>query len=272
MDCTITEKCEVYQFILAIQEAYPEYARNRRADLCRNVIPKVDQMCNELNDEARRNDPVKVTYATMKQKAGNGNYSKSGGNGTNGSDNPQRCSYNNNHNNNGYCSTRNGGNNSQKPSQSTDHSRGPKCKHCGHPHAGAGDNCWYTFPEKAPQEWRERNADRLKSKSQRAGANAAIVSVNTAMNNFTFATVQLSDDVLHKANDGAYHDCLILDTGSTDHICNDYSKFVKFNHNPNYHAIINTRAGPIHITRKGTITVMVATSSGTLHTVTFNNI
>ncbi|KAF2631437.1 hypothetical protein BU25DRAFT_454890 [Macroventuria anomochaeta] len=84
MNFTISEKCKAYQFILAVQDAYPEYARNRRADLRRNVIPKVDQMCNEINYKARCDDPVKAAYATMKQKTDN---NKPGGGGYN-HDNP----------------------------------------------------------------------------------------------------------------------------------------------------------------------------------------
>jgi hypothetical protein len=33
MECTISTKCKVYQFILAIEDTYPSYARDRRSDL-----------------------------------------------------------------------------------------------------------------------------------------------------------------------------------------------------------------------------------------------
>jgi hypothetical protein len=59
MECIILIKCKVYQFILAIEDTYPSYARERRSDLRRGVTLSIDHMCNELNDEARRDDPIK---------------------------------------------------------------------------------------------------------------------------------------------------------------------------------------------------------------------
>jgi hypothetical protein len=77
---------------------------------------------------------------------------------------------------------------------------------------------------------------------------------------------------MQTAGNSAYRNRLIIDTGSTDHICNDLSKFTSFGNDRSYHAIINTGAGPIHITRKGTIAVTIATSNGETHTVTFSEV
>ncbi|KAF3030301.1 hypothetical protein E8E12_000022, partial [Didymella heteroderae] len=215
----LADKCKAYQFILAIEEAYPEYARARRGDLRRGTVPTIDTMSNELNDEARRDDPVKTAYAMAKQKTdqqksggghnNNNGTSSSGGNGNGGS---RRRGGRNGGQNNGSSSNDSGGGDRQKTSQPNDKPERALCHKCNHTHVGAGDSCWYTYPEKAPAEWRERNAHKLnKSKT---GTNAAMVTDNSNgySSRFAYATVKLSDDVLRKAGDGAYRDRLILDT------------------------------------------------------------
>jgi hypothetical protein len=69
----LIDKQAIYQFIGAIEVAYPEYVRQRRADLRAGSMPVLQSMCNELADEARRSDPVKAAYVTMtRQKSGGG--------------------------------------------------------------------------------------------------------------------------------------------------------------------------------------------------------
>jgi hypothetical protein len=75
MECIILAKCKVYQFILAIEDTYLNYARDRCLDLRRGVTLLINYMCNELNDEARRNDPIKSAAFGAKQNADNGNNS-----------------------------------------------------------------------------------------------------------------------------------------------------------------------------------------------------
>jgi hypothetical protein len=69
-----------------------------------------------------------------------------------------------------------------------------------------------------------------------------------------------------------YKHRFILDTGSTDHVCNDYSKFVSFDSNPSYRAVITTGAGPICINKKGAIQLTVATFDGSLHDIQFSDV
>ena len=64
----------------------------------------------------------------------------------------------------------------------------------------------------------------------------------------------------------------ILNTSSTDHVCNNYSKFISFNNNLSYRAVITTGAGPIYINKKGTIQLTVATSDSSLHDIRFTNV
>jgi hypothetical protein len=75
----LTDKQAVYQFIGAIEVAYPEYAQQRRADLRAGTMPVLQSMCNKLADEARRSDPVKAAYVTMtRQKSGGGGNQNNG--------------------------------------------------------------------------------------------------------------------------------------------------------------------------------------------------
>jgi hypothetical protein len=56
----------VYQFILAIEDTYPDEARDIRRDLRQNKVVTLDLLIHELNDEARRNDPVKAAAFAAK--------------------------------------------------------------------------------------------------------------------------------------------------------------------------------------------------------------
>ncbi|KAI1521421.1 hypothetical protein PtrSN001A_012162, partial [Pyrenophora tritici-repentis] len=64
---------DLYQFILAINNAYPDYGRDRRADLRRNVTLNVDRMCSELIDEDRRDDPIKIINTSIRASGGDNN-------------------------------------------------------------------------------------------------------------------------------------------------------------------------------------------------------
>jgi hypothetical protein len=86
-----------------------------------------------------------------------------------------------------------------------------------------------------------------------------------AFERFSFAAVKLSADVLSQAGRSDYKKRFILDTGSSNYICNDYSELVSFSNDLNFHAVINTVAGPIVANRKGTIKITVSTSNGCLH-------
>jgi hypothetical protein len=274
-DCKLTSKQSIYQFILAIETAYPDYARQRRADLRNGTTPIIDKMCNKLIDEARRDDPIKIANVATKQQSGG----DSSNNNTNNNSRGGRS---------GRGRERNGqsGNNKGDRQQAEQRAEAKPatatkayCKHCDFTHYGGGNNCWYTFPEKATDDWRRRNADKIKTKSR---ANAATVKQQEYyqlqsrfehLNFFSPTTpiVNISDKVRNLAGRNEYQNRLILDTGATDHLCNDYNKFVSFD-NGSYHAVINTGAGPITVTQKGTIKVNTVCSDGTILPVTFSNV
>ena len=77
---------------------------------------------------------------------------------------------------------------------------------------------------------------------------------------------------MQTVGNSAYCNYLIIDTGSTNYIYNNLSKFISFSNNRSYYAIINTSARPIHITRKGTIAVTITTLNGKTYTVTFSKV
>jgi hypothetical protein len=263
-DCKLSNKQAVYQFILAIDTAYPDYAKARRSDLRNNVTPVITKMCNELIDEARRDDPIKAANAAARHRSGGDGQPSRHGNGY-GRGQGDRDTKNNRGNSDQQAGQRS----SNKPPTSTR----TYCKHCDSTHYGGGDNCWFTFPEKATPEWRQRNADRLKLKLK-TRVNATALTDDSQHVNFSTATsaiVDISDKVRDLAGRGEYRDRLILDTGATDHLCNDRSKFISFD-SGTYYAVIKTGAGPITVTQKGTIKVNLTCSDGSVLPVTFSNV
>jgi hypothetical protein len=73
MECIISGKCKVYQFILAIEDTYLSYARDCCSDLRQGVTLSIDYMCNKLNNEARCDDPIKSAAFRARQNASNDN-------------------------------------------------------------------------------------------------------------------------------------------------------------------------------------------------------
>jgi hypothetical protein len=268
-ECIISAKCKVYQFLLAIEDTYPSYARNRRSDLRRGVTLSINHMCNELNDEHAATILSRALPFGAKQNAGDNsnNNSPRGGRGHHGRGSGQGGREGG------------GGDNDRQTTLASDKRSAIRayCKHCKHTHIGAGDHCWFTFPYKATDERQARNADKIDTRASTDTANVAIAThtehdVERAFDRFSFAAVKLSADVLSQAGRSDYKKRFILDTGSSDHICNDYSKFISFSHDPNFHAVIDTGAGPIVANRKGTIEITVLTSNGSLHRIQFTNV
>ncbi|KAI1676923.1 Gag-pol polyprotein [Pyrenophora tritici-repentis] len=264
-DCKLSNKARVYQFILAINNAYPDYGRDRRADLRRNVTLNVDRMCSELIDEARRDDPIKTINTTVRN-----NQLTSGGD----NNRSQPLSDNNDANRSATRGRGNRGNGraqrgrgrgsegaTQRPTNTS-----PYCKHCDCNHTGGGDNCWYTFPHLATEAWRQRQAQQ-QGKQQPTSTNAAAINAE----GFAFTTVHLSEKVQSLTKETSnIKQRFIIDTGSSDHICNDRSKFQILHDTAP--ATINTGAGPITAKQVGTIQITVVTSEGVLNKVSFTNV
>ncbi|KAI0568680.1 hypothetical protein Alg215_12046, partial [Pyrenophora tritici-repentis] len=252
---------DLYQFILAINNAYPDYGRDRRADLRRNVTLNVDRMCSELIDEARRDDPIKTINTSIRASGGDNNRSQplSDNNDANRSATRGRGNRGNGRAQRGRGRGSEGA--TQRPTNTS-----PYCKHCDCNHTGGGDNCWYTFPHLATEAWRQRQAQQ-QGKQQPTSTNAAAINAE----GFAFTTVHLSEKVQSLTKETSnFKQRFIIDTGSSDHICNDRSKFQILHDTAP--ATINTGAGPITAKQVGTIQITVVTSEGVLNKVSFTNV
>ncbi|KAH3939962.1 hypothetical protein HBI81_166310 [Parastagonospora nodorum] len=69
----------LYQFIFAIADTYPEYARSICRGLRSKRKPTLDAVGKELNDESRRDDIVKTAFASNNQQQGNDINNQGGG-------------------------------------------------------------------------------------------------------------------------------------------------------------------------------------------------
>jgi len=157
---------------------------------------------------------------------------------------------------------------------------------------GGTVNCWYTFPEYAPDGWRAQNAAKINTANRHKKINAAAFhqpqqqqqqqkgdrnggydyGLNfSARSAFAARSVNLSAQVSSLAGKDEFRTRLILDTGATDHLCNDASKFISFDPG-SYHAVINTGAGPITVSQKGTIKVNIMRLDGSTNCLTFSNV
>ncbi|KAG9387657.1 hypothetical protein A1F94_000549 [Pyrenophora tritici-repentis] len=260
-DCKLSNKARVYQFILAINNAYPDYGRDRRADLRRNVTLNVDRMCSELIDEARRDDPIKTINTSIRASGGDNNRSQ-----PLGDNNDANRSATRGRGNRGNGRAQRGRGRGSEGATQRPTNTSPYCKHCDCNHTGGGDNCWYTFPHLATEAWRQRQAQQ-QGKQQPTSTNAAAINAE----GFAFTTVHLSEKVQSLTKETSnFKQRFIIDTGSSDHICNDRSKFQILHDTAP--ATINTGAGPITAKQVGTIQITVVTSEGVLNKVSFTNV
>ncbi|KAG9386986.1 Retrovirus Pol polyprotein from transposon TNT 1-94 [Pyrenophora tritici-repentis] len=226
-DCKLSNKARVYQFILAINNAYPDYGRDRRADLRRNVTLNVDRMCSELIDEARRDDPIKTINTSIRASGG----SATRGRGNRGNGRAQRGR----------------GRGSEGATRDLQIP----------PHTASTATATILEERQAQQQ----------GKQQPTGTNAAAINAE----GFTFTTVHLSEKVQSLTKETSnFKQRFIIDTGSSDHICNDRNKFQILHDTAP--AIINTGAGPITAKQVGTIQITVVTSEGVLNKVSFTNV
>jgi hypothetical protein len=109
-------------------------------------------MCNELNDKARCNDPIKSAAFSAKQHADNSN---NGNNGNNSNNNTPRGGRSHRGRGSGRGGRGGGGgDNDDRQTTLTGDKRlalQAYCNHCKHTHIRASDNCYFTFPHKAPK-------------------------------------------------------------------------------------------------------------------------
>jgi len=274
----LPEQGIVYQFILAIEDTYPDEARDIRRDLRQSKGVTLDLLIHELNDEARRNDPVKAAaFAAKNNTDKTGDIQRGGGHGRGRGG----------HGRGGRGGNRGGSSHGADSKTTTPPAAAQSggrpgvtmCLHCSREHYGAGDRCWVKFPHlKVEHETRKA--------AQAQAAAAPSVTQTTPepaqqsfgqYNAYSFATVddsnvaEVSEQAMQVAHRTEYKDRTIVDTGATDHICNDLSKFVEWKKTPTRSGI-KTGAGVVAVLGTGSITLNLLCVDGTINHVTFNNV
>jgi hypothetical protein len=140
----LPEQGIVYQFILAIEDAYPNEARDIYQDLRQNKALTLEKLIAELNDEARRSDPVKAAAFAAKNNAtttDNTNAQRSSSRGYGGRGRGSSCG-----GRGGNCSSSFYRANSKTTTPPARAQLGGRlgvsmCLHCSREHASASDRC-----------------------------------------------------------------------------------------------------------------------------------
>ncbi|KAF2025023.1 hypothetical protein EK21DRAFT_117219 [Setomelanomma holmii] len=283
MKLTLPDKGVLYQFILAIEDVYPKYARVVRCDLRSNRNLTLDSVIHELNDEAQRDDLVKAaSFASNRQQAGNNNRGSGGsgrgrgrGGGSQGQGGGQQ----------GNASTPVATTTTTTRSIATSRERTPcqpiaHCTHCNKEHAGGTAMCWKAYPHLIPPH--------IKANLH---TNAAAVSIDepppppcgnapTWGSAFIMTCLaaehgdeeneqiaEISEQAKRLAGRSDYKDRTILDTGASDHICNNHDRFISFDP-PHRRTVIETGGGKVEVKTTGTIKLAVLCGDGAIDTLT----
>ncbi|KAI0603675.1 hypothetical protein TUN205_12105, partial [Pyrenophora tritici-repentis] len=165
-------------------------------------------------DEARRDDPIKTINTSIRASGGDNNRSQ-----PLGDNNDANRSATRGRGNRGNGRAQRGRGRGSEGATQRPTNTSPYCKHCDCNHTGGGDNCWYTFPHLATEAWRQRQAQQ-QGKQQPTSTNAAAINAE----GFAFTTVHLSEKVQSLTKETSnFKQRFIIDTGSSDHICNDRS-------------------------------------------------
>lgn len=96
-------------------------------------------------------------------------------------------------------------------------------------------------------------------------------------NAYLFATVddsnvaEVLEQAMQVAHRAEYKERTIVDTGATDYICNDLSKFVEWKKTPTRSGI-KTGAGVVAVLGTSSITINLLCVDGTINYVTFRNV
>jgi hypothetical protein len=82
---------------------------------------------------------------------------------------------------------------------------------------------------------------------------------------------EISEQAKRLASRSNYKNRTILNTGATDHICNNYNRFVSWD-TPGRRTVIKTGAGNVKVCVTGTIKMAVLCADGSINTITFNGV
>jgi hypothetical protein len=87
---SLPDKRILYQFILANQDSYFDYACIIRRELCSERSTTLDAVIHELNDKARHDNPVKAATFAANRKTQSAHQSDTDTNNQNNRDYPQK--------------------------------------------------------------------------------------------------------------------------------------------------------------------------------------
>lgn len=134
--------------------------------------------------------------------------------------------------NNSNSQKRNQGKSMDKKSKSDDKNHA-KCSTCGGKHAQ--ESCWTADPDQAPDWWKKQQDRKAKSKSQDKGKSKAEDndSDSSSEKHFRVSIAQVATPpVVAKQAYTKDRNAWVLDTGASNHICNDRSAFSTFTAEP----------------------------------------
>jgi hypothetical protein len=300
MKLTLPEKGILYQFILAIEDVYPEYARVVRRNLRSNRDLTLDSLIHELNDEARRDDPVKTaSFASNKQQAGNNDTQRGHGRGRGRGRGRGGGSQGRGGGQQGSTSTPAAATTTTVQSLTTSADRTPRhpiahCTYCNKEHPGGTAHCWKAHPHLIPPSVKAK-WEATATQSQSPHTSAAAVSIDESPppprgNAPTWGSAfmatclveedssaedeqiaEISEQAKRLADRADYKDRTILDTGASNHICNNSDRFISFDP-PYRQTVIKTGGGRVKVEATGTIKLAVLRGDGAINTLTLTGV
>jgi hypothetical protein len=250
-----------------------------------------------VTDEARRNGPVKTaSFASNKQQAGNTDNRQGRGSGRGRGGHSQGRGGGQQ----GMASTPAAGTTTTTQSPATSGDRTARqpiahCTHCNKKHAGGTAQCRKAFPHLIPPSIKAKWEANAANHSHSPHINVAAVSIDESLppprgNAPTWGSAfmmtwlaaendggedeqiaETSDQAKRLADRADYKDRTILDTGASDHICNNYDRFSSFDI-PHRRTVIKTGGGKINVKATGTINLAVHRVDGAINTLTLNGV
>ncbi|KAF1935654.1 hypothetical protein EJ02DRAFT_506959 [Clathrospora elynae] len=203
----------------------------------------VKAMIAEINNKARRDDPVKTAAFASKQGNNSGNNSQ------------QTGGWKDNKN------SRRSGRNKDKGAAQTPAQNDSKPKLSQAAQAGSHTaNVALRGQQEAPSIDFDANT-----------TDAGISFAFCATAKIPDHIAKVSERAMRLADCADYRNRTIIDTGATDHICNDYAKFIEFDPKPTC-AYICTGAGSVKVNAPGTIKMGILCADGKINNVTFSNV
>ena len=162
-------------------------------------------------------------------------------------------------------------------------SKKKKCPHCNlgtHPK----EDCWKLHPEKAPDDWKERKLEkdpqffkttdgqRGKAKTSNKTTNDEITNIrdsSTVLVANTPDVITIDPRITALMGTQDLRNEWVVDSGATEHLCNDLSMFIEHRHVPNRK--VTQGKGTIRVVAVGTVAQNWIRPDGSIHAITLLN-